>query len=63
MKTTRASNPQIDNERTKDNYNVIGRCCSYTEFINKRIAKLNLPTKPRKDTAFMASFVIGYFIK
>lgn len=54
-----ASNPQIDCERTKDNYNVIGRCYSYTEFINKRIDELNLPTKPRKDAVLMASFVIG----
>ncbi len=54
-----ASNPQIDSERTKNNYNVIGRYCSYTEFINKRIEPLNLPTKPRKDAVLMASFVIG----
>ncbi len=54
-----ASNPQIDGERTQDNYNVIGRYCSYTEFINKRIDELNLPTKPRKDAVLMASFVIG----
>lgn len=54
-----ASNPQIDSERTKDNYNVIGRYYSYTEFINKRIDELNLPTKPRKDAVLMASFVIG----
>ncbi len=54
-----ASNPQIDSERTKNNYNVIGRYCSYTEFINKRIEQLNLPTKPRKDAVLMASFVIG----
>lgn len=54
-----ASNQQIDRERTKDNYNIIGRCGSYTEFINKRIEELNLPTKPRKDAVLMASFVIG----
>ena len=54
-----ASNPQIDNARTKDNYHIIGRCCSYTEFINRRIDELNLPTKPRKDAVLMASFVIG----
>ncbi len=54
-----ANNPQIDNERTKDNYHVIGRCYSYTEFINKRIDELDLPTKPRKDAVLMASFVIG----
>ena len=54
-----ASNPQIDSERTKDNYHIIGRRCSYTEFINRRIDELNLPTKPRKDAVLMASFVIG----
>ncbi|MDE6586665.1 MAG: plasmid recombination protein [Clostridia bacterium] len=54
-----ASNPQIDSERTKDNYHTFARYCSYTEFINKRIAELNLPTKPRKDAVLMASFVIG----
>ncbi len=57
--TYEASNPQIDSERTKDNYHVIGRCGTYTEFINKRIEELNLPTKPRKDAVLMASFVIG----
>lgn len=54
-----ASNPQIDSERTKDNYHTFARYCSYTEFINKRIDELNLPTKPRKDAVLMASFVIG----
>ena len=54
-----ASNPQIDSERTKDNYHTFARYCSYTEFINKRIAELNLPTKPRKDAVLMASIVIG----
>ena len=54
-----ASNLQIDSERTKDNYHTFARYCSYTEFINKRIAELNLPTKPRKDAVLMASFVIG----
>ena len=54
-----ASNPQIDSERTKDNYHTFARYCSYTEFINKRIDELNLSTKPRKDAVLMASFVIG----
>ena len=54
-----ATNPQIDSERTKNNYHIIGRQCSYTEFINRRIEELNLPTKPRKDAVLMASFVIG----
>ena len=54
-----ASNPQIDREKTKNNYHTFARYCFYTEFINKRIAELNLPTKPRKDAVLMASFVIG----
>lgn len=54
-----ASNPQIDNKRTHNNYHTFKRFCSYTEYINKRIDILNLPTKPRKDAVLMASFVIG----
>ncbi len=57
--TYEASNPQIDSERTKDNYRTFARYCTYTEFINKRIEQLNLPAKPRKDAVLMASFVIG----
>ncbi len=57
--TYEASNPQIDSERTKENYRTFARYCTYTEFINKRIEQLNLPTKPRKDAVLMASFVIG----
>ena len=54
-----AINPQIDSERTKNNYHIICRQCSYTEFINRRIDELGLTTKPRKDAVLMASFVIG----
>lgn len=54
-----ASNPQIDSERTKNNYHTCKRSCSYTEFINRRIEELNLPTKSRKDAVLMTSFVIG----
>ncbi len=57
--TYEASNPQIDSERTKDNYRTFARYCTYTEFINMRIDELNLSTKPRKDAVLMASFVIG----
>ena len=42
-----ANNPQIDCARTRNNYNVIKRQCSYTQHINKRIAELDLPTKVR----------------
>ena len=54
-----ASNPQIDSSRTKNNYHIIKRTGTYTEYINGRIAELNLPQKPRSDAVLMASFVIG----
>ena len=57
--TYEASNPQIDNSRTKKNYHTVKRNAGYNEYINKRISELNLPTKPRKDAVLMASFVIG----
>lgn len=49
----------IDFARTRNNYNVIKRQCSYTQHINKRIAELDLPTKVRKDAVLMCSFVVG----
>ena len=54
-----ASNPQIDFTRTWDNYNIIKRQRSYTQFINDKIEALGLPTKVRKDAVLMCSFVIG----
>lgn len=54
-----ANNPQIDSEITRYNYHTLNRESTYTQFINKRIYELNLPTKPRKDAVLMASFVIG----
>ncbi len=57
--TYEASNPQIDSERTSQNYNLVKRDMSYTEYINERIKSLNLPTKPRKDAVVMNSFVIS----
>lgn len=57
--TYKADNPQIDSKRTKNNYHIVKRGGTYNEYINKRIAELNLPTKPRKDAVVMASFVIG----
>ena len=53
-----ASNPQIDSERTKNNYcftPYFGK--TYTEFINGRIKELGL--SPRKDAVVMNSFVVG----
>ena len=54
-----ADNPQIDPTRTRDNYNIIKRQRSYTQFINDKIAALDLPTKVRKDAVLMCSFVVG----
>lgn len=54
-----ANNPQIDCTRTRNNYNVIKRQCSYTQHINKRITELDLTTKVRKDAVLMCSFVVG----
>ena len=53
-----ASNPQIDSERTRNNYRFtpyFGK--TYTEFINGRIKVLGL--SPRKDAVVMNSFVLG----
>ena len=53
-----ASNPQIDSERTRNNYRFtpyFGK--TYTEYINGRIKELGL--SPRKDAVVMNSFVVG----
>ena len=53
-----ASNPQIDSERTRNNYRFtpyFGK--TYTEFINGRTKELGL--SPRKDAVVMNSFVLG----
>ena len=53
-----AANPQIDCERTINNYRFtpyFGK--TYTEFINGRIKELGL--SPRKDAVVMNSFVLG----
>ena len=53
-----ASNPQIDSERTRNNYRFtpyFGK--TYTEFINGRIKEVGL--SPRKDAVVMNSFVLG----
>ena len=53
-----ATNPQIDSERTRNNYRFtpyFGK--TYTEFINGRIKELGL--SPRKDAVVMNSFVLG----
>ncbi len=53
-----SDNPQIDCERTRNNYRFtpyFGK--TYTEFINGRIKELGL--SPRKDAVVMNSFVVG----
>ncbi len=57
--TYRASNPQIDCSRTGGNYHIVKRQRSHTQFINDKIAALDLPTKVRKDAVLMCSFVVG----
>ena len=57
--TYQAVNPQIDFTRTGNNYNIIKRQRSYTQFINDKIEALDLPTKVRKDAVLMCSFVAG----
>ena len=57
--TYQAVNPQIDITRTLNNYNIIKRQRSYTQFINDKIEALDLPTKVRKDAVLMCSFVVG----
>ena len=57
--TYQASNPQIDFTRTRNNYNIIKRQRSYTQFVNDKIEALDLPTKVRKDAVLMCSFVVG----
>ena len=57
--TYQASNPQIDKTRTGDNYHIVKRQRSYTQFINDKIEALDLPTKVRKDAVLMCSFVVG----
>ncbi len=57
--TYQAVNPQMDFTRTQNNYNIIKRQRSYTQFINDKIEALDLPTKVRKDAVLMCSFVVG----
>ena len=54
----KSDNPQIDSERTRNNYRFtpyFGK--TYTEFINGRIKELGL--SPHKDAVVMNSFVLG----
>ncbi len=60
------SNPQIDSERTSENYHIIYPQGKYIDMINKRLATLTLKRKIRSDAILMNSFVIssdGEFFK
>ena len=57
--TYEAKNPKIDLSRTHDNYHIIAPPLSYMEFINKRIASLNLKRKVRSDAIYMNTFVLS----
>lgn len=54
-----ATNPQIDRERTKNNYHIISPQGKYIDFINERIKSLTLSRKLRSDAIYMNSFVLG----
>lgn len=61
-----ATNPNIDNSRTQDNYHIIHPFKSYIEIINSRLAQLELKRKIRSDAILMNSFVVtsdGEFFK
>ena len=53
----KADNPQIDSERTLNNFHTVMQDESYTDYINQRLKENSL--KPRKDAVLMCSFVIG----
>lgn len=57
--TYEASNPQINSDRTKNNYHIVSPKGNYMEFINKRISTLTLKRKLRSDAVYMNSFVLG----
>ena len=57
--TYEAKNPKIDLSRTHDNYHIIALPQSYMEFINERIASLNLKRKVRSDAIYMNTFVLS----
>ena len=57
--TYQATNPQIDNSRTKDNYHVVTPSGRYMDIIEQRIAGLHLKRKVRSDAVYLVSFVLG----
>ena len=57
--TYEAKNPKIDLSRTHDNYHIIAPPQNYLDFINERIASLNLKRKVRSDAIYMNTFVLS----
>ena len=53
-----ATNPNIDSNRTQDNYHIIHPYRSYIEIINSRLSQLELKRKIRSDAILMNSFVV-----
>ncbi len=52
-------NPQIDNERTSENYHVLKQDGSYLKYINKRIKEISQKRKLKDDAVLMCSFILG----
>ena len=55
--TYQGENEAIDSARTHNNYHIVKRDESYTEYIKTRLTQEN--KRPRKDAVLMCSFVIG----
>ena len=55
--TYQGENEAIDSTRTRNNYHIVKRDESYTEYIKMRLAQEN--KRPRKDAVLMCSFVIS----
>ena len=54
-----AKNPQIDNNRTSENYHVIKTESTYIKRINARIKELAPKRKIKDDAVLMCSFILG----
>ena len=52
-------NPQIDHERTHNNYHIIGRTGTYLSYIDKRIKEINQKRKIKDDAVLINSFILG----
>lgn len=52
-------NPQIDSNRTSENYHVMKTECAYLKRINARIKELAPKRKIKDDAVLMCSFILG----